>query len=274
MYQTSKFKDLPIHQSLTTQACELLSKDSRVKAIYLGGSPRADEYSDIDLTILCSENHLKSLLDDRYKIAEQVGEIKCAAIPPVSDRMLVVFYEKEEVKLDYIYNNLPLDARPDRAYIEILFDPEGLLEEVVEESKKLDWEIDLEFLNNRITHHFLGISYTVAKFGRGELWDGHDCIEWYRRNVLLFEHILAKRKREGYRRFEEKLDAKRQQLFNQTVVKEITRKELFRAMDVVILYTENFLKKPLLELDAFDEISEKRMIEYYERMKKKILENN
>ena len=272
MYDVPKFSNLPKHQSLTTRACEILSKDSRVKAIYVGGSQSADEYSDVDLTILCQEEDLESILIDRYKIAEEVGEIKCAAVPPVSDRMLVVFYEEEEVKVDFIYNKIPLDLRPDRAYMDILHDPEGHLKEVAEKSKKLDWDIDLDFLKNRVTHHFLGLSYTVSKFGRGELWDGHDCIEWYRRNILTFEHILAKRKREGYRRLEQRLDANRQQLFNQTLVKEITRKELFRAMDVINLYVETFLKKPLQELGVFDEVSEKRMTEYYERMKKQLLE--
>ena len=47
MFKTEKFKDLPQHQSLVDRACEILSKDSRVKALYLSGSLSADEYSDV-----------------------------------------------------------------------------------------------------------------------------------------------------------------------------------------------------------------------------------
>ena len=271
MYPIKKFSNLPKHQDLVNKAVEVLKKDKRCRGIYVSGSQTADEYSDVDFTIICVEKDQKSLLDDRYKIAEMVGKIKCAAVPPVSDEMLVVFYEDEEVKFDFSFSKIPIDVRPDRVNIDILYDPEGHLKDIVDESKKLDWDIDLKFLKNRIKHHFLGISYTVSKFGRGELWDGHDCIEWYRRNILMFEDILAKRKREGYRRMEQKLDAKRQQIFEQTLVKEISRKELFRAMDVIILYFEHFLKKPLQELGFFDEISEKNMIEYYERKKDEIL---
>ena len=51
MFQTEKFKDLPQHQSLVDRACEILSKDSRVKALYLSGSLSADEYSDVDESV-------------------------------------------------------------------------------------------------------------------------------------------------------------------------------------------------------------------------------
>jgi predicted nucleotidyltransferase len=271
MYFVERFRDLTYHQSLTNRACEILSKDSRVKAIYLSGSLDADEYSDVDLTILCDEEDLQNLLDERYKIAEEVGEILCAAIPPVSDRMLVVFY-KEEVKVDFSYGKLPLQTRPDRAYIDALFDPEGHLGEVIENSKNLEWETDIEFLRNRIKHHFLGLSYTVSKFGRGEFWDGEDCINWYRKNIIMFEDILAKRRREGTRRIEKKFDDEKLKLFELTLVKETSRKELFRAMDVINLYFETFLKSKFQELEVFPEKEAKEMLEYYERKKREYLE--
>ncbi len=271
MYTVERFRNLPNHQSLTTRACEFLSKDSRVKAIYLSGSMSADEYSDVDLTILCDEDTLQSLLEDRYKIAEQVGEYLCAAIPPVSDRMLVVFYKEEEIKVDFSYGKLPLQARPDRAFIDALYDPASHLKEVIEKSKNLEWEIDMDFLKNRVAHHFLGFSYTVAKFGRGELWDGEDCIDWYRKNLLMFEDILAQRKREGYRRIEIKLDSSRLELFEQTLVKETTRKELFRAMDVINLYFDTFLKNKFQELGVFPKEEAEKMADYYERKKREYL---
>ena len=43
-------------------------------------------------------------------------------------------------------------------------------------------------------------------------------------------------------------------------------------MDVVNLYFETFLKTPLQELGVFDEDSAERMIEYYERKKKIVLD--
>jgi hypothetical protein len=274
MFQAKKFQHLPEHQSLLDRACRILSKDSRVQALYLSGSSLADEHSDIDLAIICKEEDLKSLLDDRYKIAEQLGKLKSAAIPPVSDRMLVAFYDKEEVKFDFSYSTLPLNTRPDRAFIEILFDPSGILKEMVEESEKLEWEIDLDFLRNRIVHHFMGFSYTISKFGRGELWDGQDCIDWYRKNLVMFEDILAKRKRENFRRLEDKLDKERLLLFEQTLVKATTREELFRAMDVVNLYFETFLRQRLIDLDVFNKETEKKMMEYYTRKKEEILGNS
>jgi len=131
MYPIEKFSNLPEHQDLVDRAVDILKKDKRCKGIYISGSLSADEWSDVDITVMCLEENHQSLLDDRYKIAEKVGEIKCAAIPPVSDQMLVVFYEKEEIKVDFSYSILPLKTRPDRAFIDVPYDPEGHLKKTV-----------------------------------------------------------------------------------------------------------------------------------------------
>lgn len=71
----------------------------------------------------------------------------------------------------------------------------------IEESAKMEWTINLEELDNRLKHFYVGIDYKILKIARGELWESRECVEWYRHQALItFEDILARRKREGYRR--------------------------------------------------------------------------
>ena len=51
MIKVEKFTHLPNHLELLYKATEILRQDSRVKGIYLSGSRKADQFSDIDLSI-------------------------------------------------------------------------------------------------------------------------------------------------------------------------------------------------------------------------------
>jgi hypothetical protein len=74
----------------------------------------------------------------------------------------------------------------------------------VAKSRERTWEIDVDELRTRVQHYYATFSYTVAKLERGELWEARDCVEFYRQVLLTFEDILARRKREGYRRLQQK----------------------------------------------------------------------
>ena len=183
----------------------------------------------------------------------------------------VTFYEKEEVKVDFSFSMIPPPPRPDKVNVDVIYDPDGHLAKMVEESTKLSWEVDLSDLRNKIQHFYMGLSYTISKIGRGEFWDALDCVDFYRKYLVEFEDTLAKRKRENYRRIEKKLDEKRLEAFNKIMVKELTRKNLFQAMDHMISYFERFLVERFRELDIYHETYAKNMMEFYERKKKEIL---
>lgn len=271
MLNIRRYSNQPNHQRLIAKAVEILTKDRRVKGLYLSGSPKTDEYSDIDLMILSSEEDRQSLEKDRLKIATQVGEIKAEAMSPGVPHTYVVFYHPEEIKFDYCFHTFPEKSRPDRANIDILYDPNGHLKELVREAAKEAWTIDLEELDNRIKHFYVGIGYTIPKIAREELWESRDCIEWYRKALITFEDILAKRKREGYRKLERKLQVKRLELLEQTIPTDLTKEEIFRSLDNIFGYFDSFLKKRLLEMNVFPEEYATKMKEYYNRKKGEIL---
>jgi hypothetical protein len=245
-----------------------------VKGLYLSGSVKTDNHSDIDLTILSTEHGRESLENDRLKIANRIGEIKAEAMSAGIPHTYVVFYNPEEIKFDFNFHTLPEQTRPDRAKIDVLYDPTGHLHEIVEESAKMEWTIDLKELDNRLKHFYVGIAYTIPKIAREELWEARDCVEWYRQALITFEGVIARRKREGYRRLEQKLSTKKLKFLEKTIPTKLTSKEIFRSLDNILEYFNTFLKERFLELGVFPTEYATRMKEFYQRKKMEILKNN
>ncbi len=267
-----RYANQPKHKKLISKAVKLLIRDERVKGLYLSGSTRTDEYSDIDLTILSTEQDRESLEKDRLEIASQLGEIKAEAMPLVP-HTYVVFYHPDEIKFDFNFHSIPERNRPDKAEIEIMYDPTGQLQRLVEESAKMTWTIDPDDLNNMIRHFYVAISYTISKMiARGELWESRDCVEYYRQILISFEDILAERKREGYRRLEQKLSVQKLVLLEQTIPKELTLGEVFHSLDAIFEYSNTYLKGRFVEMGVFPTEYATRMMEFYHRKKKEILQ--
>ena len=270
MFFVEKFKDLPKHQTLIDRAVGVVTADPRVVGLYVGGSPSADEYSDIDLSIyFANQADLDSFRNDRLEIAKRIGKIKAESMSTIPF-IYVVFYE-EEVKLDFDYYVVPAELRPDKVYCTILYDPQGHLEQMKEESKNMKWDIDIADLAHRIKHYQVAISYTVGKICRGEFWDALDAIDFYRKYLVKFEDSFAFRKQENYRRLEKKLDNERLAVLNKTLISELTQENLFIGMDAIFEYFDRFLKHKFQQLDIFPEEYYKTMKEYYERMKRETL---
>ncbi len=272
MHQIEKFKNLPKHQSLLNKVAKIITEDPRVVGLYLGGSQSADEYSDIDLSIsFANEEDRDSFRNERLEIAKKVGRIKAESMSGFPT-VYVVFYEDEEIKVDFAFNLLPPETRPDKINFDILYDPERHLVRMIEESAKMKWDVDIADLTHRINHYHMGISYTVSKILRGEWWDALDCIDFYRKYLVKFEDSFAERKQENYRRLEKKLDKDRLAVFDRTLLSELTQESLFRGMDAIFEYFNRFLKEKFQELGIFPEEDARRMMEYYERKKKETLE--
>jgi hypothetical protein len=265
-----RYANQPKHRKLISKAVKILIEDQRVKGLYLSGSVKTDGHSDIDLTILSTERDREGLEKERLKIASQIGEINAEAMSQFP-HIYVVFYDPEEIKFDFNFHILPERARPDKAKIDVIYDPTGDLHKTVEESAKMEWTVDEDDLNNRIKHFYVVISYTISKIARGELWESRDCVEYYRHLLLLFEDILAKRKREGYRRLEQKLSVEKLALLEQTIPRGLTPNEIFCSLDKIFEYFDTFLKGKFVDMSIFPTEYATEMIKYYYRKKKEVL---
>ncbi len=264
-----RFREQPVHRRLLEKAVKALKGDDRVKGLYLSGTPSTDDYSDIDLFILSSVEDREGLERDRVKTAGRVGEIVAEAMSTVPHTYVVVY--EPGVKMDYCYHVLPEKPRPDRVFVDVLYDPSGHIEEVIEMSKTASIGVSDEYLRNLVKHFYVALHYATTKLGRGELWESRDTVEYYRGLLISFEHILDSRERVGYRRLEQKLSKEKLLMLEKTIPKDVTRVESVRALDAVLEYFDEHLKPRLTALGAYPETQAMKMVEYYEREKRKIL---
>ena len=264
-----RFSGLPVHKALLGRAVEVLKGDGRVLGLYVSGSPDTDEFSDVDLMILSTAEDRVSLERDRVEIASRVGEIRAEAMAMVPHTYVVNY--AGGVKMDYCFHVAPERPRPDKALIDIMYDPTGQLAVLVEESRKLAWDIDTEELQAQVKHYYVTFSYTAAKLERGELWDARDCVEWYRARMIHFEDVLAQRKRENYRRLERKLSPERLSHLESTIPRDLSRRELVRCTDECMGYFERYLKGRLQELGAHPDKYAENMNKHYRERRERVL---
>ncbi len=255
---------------LLSRAVELLRDDPRVEGLYVSGSIHTDDYSDIDLMILSSEENRRSLEAERLEIASRVGEIMAEAVAMVPHTYVVVY--KPGIKMDYCFHLHPEKPRPDKALIDIVYDPGGHLGELVARSREMAWEIDVDELRNRVQHYYTTFSYTVAKLERGELWEARDCVEFYRQTLITFEDILARRKRERYRRLRQKLPRERLAHLEETMPMSLDRRELIRCIDILREYFDTHLKGRFVELGVHPDPYAENMNAFYYKGRKRVLE--
>lgn len=263
-----RFLDQPNHRELVDRAVGVLSEDPRVRGLYLSGSPTTDEYSDIDLMILSTREDAQSLENERLEIARKIGEVRAEAMG--RPHTYAVIYEPLGIKVDYCFHLVAENPRPDKAGIEILYDPDKILGRLVEESANLSWGIDRDALKELVKHFFVSLAYFVAKVERGELWEARDTVEWYRGRLVLIEDILAERKPEGYRRLEFKLAPEKKDVLEDTVTLSCTRDEVYRNMDAVIDYFQRFIQPDVEGLGVYPKVYVERMINQYKSMKNSV----
>ncbi len=269
MYTIEKFANLPKHQSLLDRAVKVYTEDPRVIGLYVHGSQDADEYSDIDISLFFRNwEDILSYVKEVAEITQRIGDIKAETW--YGDMYLAIF-DPEEIQIDIDFVVIYKDGNPYEYPVDILYDPEGHLEKMVKSAPKLTVEIDKKDLENRIKETYLGLNFTCKKIYRGSFWAVFHVLDLYRRGMVYFEDTFAQRKLRDYRYVEKNLDEERLAVLNKTLITELTRENLFKAMDAFFEYIDRFLKAKFQELGIFPEEYAKNMLEYYERKKKEIL---
>jgi hypothetical protein len=233
--------------------------------LFLSGSPLTDEYSDVDLMVLSTREDRDSLEKEIFKIASKVGKVRAEIMG--RPHTYVVVYEPHGIKLDYALHYLPEKPRPDKASVEILYDPDGIIAKLVENSAKLKWDIDINALRHHVKHIFVALAYFVSKVERGELWEARDTIEWYRNKLVLIEHILAERKPEGYRHLEIKLTSEKRETLEKTITQHLAKDEIYRNMDAILNYFQCYLQPTVEKLAGYPETYAEKMINHYHSKK-------
>ncbi|MHA2309358.1 MAG: hypothetical protein ACXABJ_08785 [Candidatus Heimdallarchaeaceae archaeon] len=272
MYKIDKFSKLPKHQSLLDRAAKVITSDPRVIGLYVYGSQESDEYSDIDLTIFFkSEEERGSFKEDIEEITQRIGKVKAGTFYDLNLKLYLVIFGPEEIKVDIDFKLIYKDDNPYEYPVDIIYDPEGHLGKMIGEAPEFVVDINKVDLERRTKLFYIGLYYFINKIGRGELWRAFDILDIIRRGLLQDEDILARRLKKDYNMVEKKLNKERLSVLSKTLFSELTKEDLFKAMDAIFEYWDRFLKNKFKELELFPGEYAINMMEYYERKKKEIL---
>ena len=118
----------PAHEALAHRAVEALSVDSRVVAVFVGGSlatGEVDEESDLDLTVIVHDDDLDSFWEGLERWFHSVGRPVAVARGPMPHLLTALMHDGLRLDVGVVARSA-LAARP-RRHLIALHDPDGIL---------------------------------------------------------------------------------------------------------------------------------------------------
>jgi predicted nucleotidyltransferase len=173
-----------MQQEFATKATQILEKDKNVIGLAVGGSwltNKIDEYSDLDL-ILITKTKVSDDKNKMLELAEKLGDFLSGFTGEHvgEPRLLICLYDNPLLHVDIKFLTIAeLDNRVETPHI--LFDREGQIQEVFEQSKEKFPFPDYQWIEDRF---WTWVHYTLLKIGRGEYFEAFDFFGFLRMVVL------------------------------------------------------------------------------------------
>lgn len=166
-------------------AVRVCERDVRVMALLLGGSHAsrsADDFSDLDLVIVCSDQDYETLMAARREFAGQFGELLSAfSGEHVGEpRLLICLFDNPLLHVDLKF--VTVDALAERVENPlVLLDKDGSSTARLAHGKA-EWPSHTpEWFEERF---WIWMHYGACKIARGELFEAIDLLSWVRGVVL------------------------------------------------------------------------------------------
>lgn len=195
-------------QSAISKLVSYFKKVYTVKGLIVSGSVATgdvDQFSDIDLLAIVSNDGMRETWLKRYNIEASVGtvifRIDLDEIWPTS---AVSFY-KNGVKVHITYKTISeLEVEEEFRNGIILFSNESKIDQWLEKCITTPINIDLSQLLNNDRRFWFWLLQGAAKFGRGEFWAAYDTL-YILRSIIIYAHETAnKRPFQSFRRIEDR----------------------------------------------------------------------
>ncbi|MBZ3597788.1 aminoglycoside 6-adenylyltransferase [Xanthomonas perforans] len=202
-----------------------LSQDPRILGLAAGGSwltGELDEFSDLDLVIVCDPGRSRSVLEDAPHLAQQLGP--CLASFPGDHlgvpNLLICLFDDPLLHVDLKFVALDeFNRRVENP--EVLWERDGALTKVIESSQPTTPTLDLQWIEDRF---WTWIHYGSQRLGRGEIFETLAMLSYLRERVLgPMESVRATRIPRGVRRLEKYVDAEDLQQLRSTVARHDAR---------------------------------------------------
>jgi predicted nucleotidyltransferase len=225
-----------LHQQFIDRAVPILSADQRLIGVAAAGSYAAgdmDEWSDIDLVIVATDDDYSQVMDHRKTIAGKLGDLVAAFTGEHvgEPRLLICLYDQPVLHVDLKFTTI--EALRDRRVDDpvVLWERDGRVADALRASRGAYPPLDFQWVEDRF---WIWIHYLAIKLGRGELFEAIDGLSFIRITVLSpMAKQLAGHDPRGVRRVEHLIPTHLPSLCS-TIATRHDRREVARAAEAMI----------------------------------------
>jgi predicted nucleotidyltransferase len=167
------------HETVIERFVALCSADARIVAAFLGGSharAEADEFSDLDLCLLTTDEAYEEVVSGRRAIIEQLGEPLFLEDFGLEGIVFFILADGTEAEL-FFRRASALDEIRDVGPYRTLLDKEGVLAGAAFPMREPDRAEQVEALSRLVQWFWHDLSHLIAALGRGQLWWAHGQLE-------------------------------------------------------------------------------------------------
>ena len=161
----------PNHQAFLNRFVEAGQADQRVVAAFLGGSYAkgyADEYSDVDLSVITTDQAFEEFFNEREAFLRQLGELVFLEDFDIPDIAFYIFADDTEGEL-YFCSESRLDHIHSGSF-RTLLDKKSLLSGVVFSESDPNPSEQTDKLRQYVYVFWHELSHFMTALGRGQLW--------------------------------------------------------------------------------------------------------
>ena len=228
-----------LHEDFLNNGAKVLKEDTRILGVAVGGSyisGEMDSFSDLDIVIAASAEHITEIMKDRVNIAGKLGYLLSAFTGEHvgEPRLLICLYGPELLHVDLKFVSIDdVEKRVETPVI--LWEREEALTEKFKLAEAGFPTPSLQWIEDRF---WVWIHYSATKLGRKEIFETIEFISFLRQTVI-GPLILMKNGKlpRGVRRIE--IDGFLELERLKKTIPEYTVESCFEAINVIIqLYVE------------------------------------
>lgn len=236
------------HQAIIDRFVEACQNDERVVAALLRGSHAtgvADEYSDLDLSLITTDESYDDFLARREAFVRLLGEP--VFLEDFDNPNILFFTFADGTECELTYGRQGQFDHINRGHYEVLLDKQRLLEGAVFSGREPTHMEQKETLRRLVYWFWHDLSHFTAAVARGQLWWGYGQLEVLRRNCVdlarLRENFSAEP--EDYEKLELVLPVERLSILKATFCP-LEQDAMLRAALVIVQFYQE-LVPPLAE---------------------------
>lgn len=227
---------------MISRLVDACSADDRIVAAFLGGSrarDEADEYSDLDLCVITTEEALENVIAEREAFIRQLGEP--VFIEDFGHDRIVFFILADGTECELFFGRRGALEDVDVGPFKMLIDKGGILAGAEFPPAEPDPVEQREQLRRVLNWFWHDLSHFMAALGRGDLWWTYGQLEALRRycvNLVRIEHGIEAQE-EAYEKLENAVPISELAAL-QTTFCPMERDAMLRAaLDVVRFFREH-----------------------------------